>query len=317
MSCSSKTKYNFNNLVKETGFTEKQLVIMYNQFISFSKNNKPKLDFYEFKSFLGIIGRSDNIFICRRLMHLINRIKVKSKTFSNQRYIFNNSNNKLYNEANFNLNYIENNNIIKKNATVNEKVSFESYIYFLSLVTYGNNEDKLTYTFNFFDLNNSKKICKENFTEVLYNICEFLATISNSKLNLTKLDLDEFYDDLLNKYSTDNNVSYIDYNTFCSIFNSTFEDFDLFNIFNVNFKEENTAIINKKDIEKLSNLENKLKNLYNKMYYPKYNKDIILTLKNLISFNFEQNYNKYIKKNTYNSNTKLQNDNFLSFKTSN
>ena len=85
----------------------------------------------------------------------------------------------------------------------------------------------------------------------------------------------------------------------------------------MHFKEENTAIINKKDIEKLSNLENKLKNLYNKMYYPKYNKDIILTLKNLISFKFEQNYNKYIKKNTYNSNTKLQNDNFLSFKTSN
>lgn len=55
---------------------------------------------------------------------------------------------------------------------------------FLNLNNYGNYEEKLKHTFEFFDLRNYGVIEKNDFREVVYELCLYFSSISTTQSKL-------------------------------------------------------------------------------------------------------------------------------------
>lgn len=234
MACNSaQSSFYFNDLVKETKFISRQLRSIYQHFCRFSHSKPNLLNFVEFKECCGIFGKSSKDFICKRLMTLI---------------------------SNFNSEVVP-----------EGYVSFSSYVKFLNLINYGTTEEKLRHTFSFMDLKKTGYIDKEDFVTVLYSICDFVSTVSNSKLNTSEQNIETLFDDLLQRYSSGKVNQTLNFQTFSQIFSSSTDEFDLFNIFYNKFEEESKVILKRDQVMILEKCDAELKMIEDELRNPQAN----------------------------------------------
>ena len=80
-----------------------------------------------------------------------------------------------------------------------EYLSFREYILYLNLVNFGTKEEKLKHCFKFFDIGNKGYITNKDFTTILYNLSQFLSSLTISQILVSESELSALYDYYINK----------------------------------------------------------------------------------------------------------------------
>lgn len=147
-----------------------------------------------------------------------------------------------------------------------KKVSFINYLKFLDLVNNGNNEDKNNICFRFFDLKGNGVIYREEFVEVIYEICKFLSRVTNNKIKINKEEIGLLFNRVLERLGTKH--KHLTKQEFHYMIQNQFEEFDIYNIFHNILRESNKVKIEKKKIFEVFEVESKLNELINKVANP-------------------------------------------------
>ena len=140
-----------------------------------------------------------------------------------------------------------------------EYLSFREYILYLDLVNYGSKEEKLKHCFKFFDLGNKGYITNKDFTNILYNLCLFISSLTISQILINEKEISELYDHYINKAK----IQQLDFNNFKILLNNFPSFLDFYEIFNNNIYYEMNFLIKKEQMEKLINIKDKISELKN------------------------------------------------------
>ena len=140
-----------------------------------------------------------------------------------------------------------------------EYLSFREYILYLDLVNYGSKEEKLKHCFKFFDIGNKGFITNKDFTNILYNLCLFLSSLTISQILVNEDELSALYDHYINKAK----IQQLDFSHFKTLLNNFPNFLDFYDIFNNNIYYEMNFLIKKDQMEKLIGIKDKINELKN------------------------------------------------------
>ena len=140
-----------------------------------------------------------------------------------------------------------------------EYISFREYILYLDLVNYGSKEDKLKHCFKLFDIGNKGFITNKDFTNILYNLCLFISSLTISQVLVNETELSGLYDYYINKAK----IQQLDFSHFKILLDNFPNFLDFYDIFNNNIYYEMNFMIKKEHMEKLVEIKDKLYELKN------------------------------------------------------
>ena len=138
-------------------------------------------------------------------------------------------------------------------------ISFRDYILYLDLVNYGSKENKLKFCFRFFDLGNKGYITNKDFTNIMYNLCIFLSSLTVSQVLIEESELSNLY----NYYIEKANVDQLDFFNFKVLLNNFPGFLDFYDIFNNNIYYEMNFFIKKENLDKIIEIKEKIFKLRN------------------------------------------------------
>lgn len=108
-------------------------------------------------------------------------------------------------------------------------LSFDRYIMFLNLVDNGPKPEKLAHCFSLFDENNKGYINSHDFVNFVFNLCQYVSTITVTQINITKEDLYILYYTSLQKEGFNQHLTL---EKFIQITDSSPNFLDFYDIFN-------------------------------------------------------------------------------------
>ena len=138
-------------------------------------------------------------------------------------------------------------------------LSFRQYILYLDLVNYGSKEDKLKHCFKLFDIGNKGFITNKDFTNILYNLCLFISSLTISQILVNEAELSNLYDYYISKAR----IQQLDFSHFKILLDNFPNFLDFYDIFNNNIYYEMNFMIKKEHMEKLVEIKDKLYELKN------------------------------------------------------
>ena len=140
-----------------------------------------------------------------------------------------------------------------------EYLSFREYILYLNLVNFGTKEEKLKHCFKFFDIGNKGYITNKDFTTILYNLSQFLSSLTISQILVSESELSALYDYYINKAK----IQQLDFANFKILLQNFPHFLDFYDIFNNNIYYEMNFFIKKEQVENLITIKEKLYDLKN------------------------------------------------------